>query len=290
MDNLIQLDRVSFRYFGMNKDVLNDISFSVNQGEILGIVGPNGSGKSTLLSLLEGINHPREGKLINNADSMGVVFQSNGYFDNLTVKENINMFSNMYKTAMPYSKINSLVGLHDIENKKLSSLSGGQRQRAFLAFGIVNNPSLLFLDEPTTGLDPENRLNLWNLIRKVAKTVVITSHYMDEVSYLCDRICFVDYGQIYAIGTEDELIRKSKAKGRLQFTVEDKKIIDSIKLQYECTCIDLNRYQILSPNVNEIAHKLLQQFDGEVENIRIDSPTLSDAYYEITGFNLGVRG
>lgn len=286
--NIIDLKNISYKYHGSNGLALKNISFGIRQGEILGVVGPNGGGKSTLLSIVEGINRKYTGEITSSVKSIGSVFQTNGYFDNLTVKENIKTFSSMYKHHLSYQELGKLIDLSEIENKKLGDLSGGQKQRVYLAFGILNDPDILFLDEPTTGLDPKNRMNLWKIIKCLTGTVVITSHYMDEVSFLCDRVCFINEGKLFAIGTPDELIEKSKVNGNLKFTCVDKQLIEELKQEYECRTIDQDRFQISVINANKLAETLISKYGKKLVDIKVENPTLNDAYYQITGFNLGV--
>lgn len=196
------------------------ISFSVNEGEIFGLLGPNGAGKSTTLEIIETLREKTEGKVF--VDGMdldrqpneikkiiGVQLQTSGYYPGLNLTELIRLFSGLYNQKADVTELLNLVNLKDKAKAKYKELSGGQKQRFSIATTLINRPKIIFLDEPTTGLDPQARRNLWDLIgdiRKKGTTVIITTHYMDEAEVLCDRVAVIDSGRIIAIDTPDKLI------------------------------------------------------------------------------------
>lgn len=203
------------------------ISFDVYKGEIFGLLGPNGAGKTTTLEIIEtlrdktsgevvvdGLNidqHPLEIKKI-----IGVQLQAAGYYPNLNLKQIINLFAGLYNREVDPMALLDTVNLRDKAKNKFKELSGGQKQRFSIATTLINEPRIIFLDEPTTGLDPQARRNLWELIKKLRErgaTVVITTHYMDEAEVLCDRVAIVDSGEIIALDTPDGLIDKLIASG-----------------------------------------------------------------------------
>lgn len=210
-----------------NKKVVKGVNFEVKSGEVFGILGPNGAGKTTTLEMIEALrpidkgevvlaginvaNRPHEVKQV-----IGVQLQSTSFYDHLTLKELLHMFGGMYHQNVQPIKLLKDVNLTDKANAEVSTLSGGQKQRFSVASALVNKPKVLFLDEPTTGLDPQARRNLWELIQDIQKkgiTVVLTTHYMDEAEILCDRIAIMDKGEIISLDTPANLIKALLKKG-----------------------------------------------------------------------------
>ncbi len=203
------------------------ISFSVNEGEIFGLLGPNGAGKSTTLEIIETLRPKTAGKVFVDGMNLdrepdeikkiiGVQLQTSGYYPLLNLTELIKLFSGLYNQKADATALLNLVNLKDKAKAKYKELSGGQKQRFSIATTLINQPKIIFLDEPTTGLDPQARRNLWDLvteIRKKGTTVIITTHYMDEAEVLCDRVAVIDSGKIIAIDTPDKLIDNLIASG-----------------------------------------------------------------------------
>src|SRR3954468_20941682 len=203
------------------------ISFEVYQGEIFGLLGPNGAGKTTTLEVIETLREKTSGEIIvdgfnidTDADNIkqriGVQLQAAGYYPNLNLSELIVLFSGLYGIDKTPMEMLEKVALTDKAKAKYKDLSGGQKQRFSIATTLINNPRIIFLDEPTTGLDPQARRNLWDLIKSIrakGTTVIITTHYMDEAEVLCDRIAFVDGGHIIGIDTPDHFIDQLVATG-----------------------------------------------------------------------------
>ncbi len=208
-------------------NAVKDISFDVYEGEIFGLLGPNGAGKTTTLEIIETLRDKTSGQITvdgfnieTDADSIkkriGVQLQAAGYYPNLNLSELIVLFSGLYGVNKTPTEMLEKVALTDKAKAKYKELSGGQKQRFSIATTLINNPRIIFLDEPTTGLDPQARRNLWDLIREIrdnGTTVVITTHYMDEAEVLCDRVAFVDGGRIIGIDTPDNFIDKLVASG-----------------------------------------------------------------------------
>ncbi|RYY36550.1 MAG: ABC transporter ATP-binding protein [Sphingobacteriaceae bacterium] len=206
---------------------VRDISFEVYEGEIFGLLGPNGAGKTTTLEIIETLREKTSGEIIvdgfnvdNDADSIkqriGVQLQAAGYYPNLNLSELIDLFSGLYGITKSPMEMLEKVALTDKAKAKYKQLSGGQKQRFSIATTLINNPRIIFLDEPTTGLDPQARRNLWDLIREIrdaGTTVVITTHYMDEAEVLCDRVAFIDGGKVMGIDTPDNFIDKLVESG-----------------------------------------------------------------------------
>src|ERR1700748_1736914 len=206
---------------------VNDISFEVYEGEIFGLLGPNGACKTTTLEIIETLRDKTSGEITvdgfdieKDADSIkkiiGVQLQAAGYYPNLNLSELIELFSALYGIDKSPMEMLEKVALTDKAKAKYKELSGGQNQRFSIATTLINDPRIIFLDEPTTGLDPQARRNLWDLIREIrdsGTTVVITTHYMDEAEILCDRVAFVEHAHIIGIDTPDHFIDELVASG-----------------------------------------------------------------------------
>jgi len=203
------------------------ISFEVYEGEIFGLLGPNGAGKSTTLEIIETLREKTGGEIIvagYNIDQdvnaikriIGVQLQTSGFYPGLNLTELIHLFAGLYNEPVDPGELLQLVNLEDKAKNKFKELSGGQKQRFSIATTLINKPRIIFLDEPTTGLDPQARRNLWDLIRDIRSkgtTVIITTHYMDEAEILCDRVAIMDQGKIIALNTPDHLIDDLVATG-----------------------------------------------------------------------------
>jgi ABC-2 type transport system ATP-binding protein len=208
-------------------EAVKGISFEVYQGEIFGLLGPNGAGKSTTLEIMETLREKTSGKVLINDLSVdtdkdaikkiiGVQLQSSGYYPGLNLLELIELFAGLYNQPADGMELLKLVNLTDKAKSKYKQLSGGQKQRFSIATTLINKPMIVFLDEPTTGLDPQARRNLWELIKNIrdtGTTVIITTHYMDEAEQLCDRIAILDEGKIVALNSPDKMIDDLIATG-----------------------------------------------------------------------------
>lgn len=208
-------------------EAVKGISFDVMEGEIFGLLGPNGAGKSTTLEIIETLREKTSGKItVDGYDVdaspneikkiIGVQLQSSGFYPGLNLLELIELFSGLYNRKVDPWELLDSVNLRDKAKAKVKELSGGQKQRFSIATTLINQPRIVFLDEPTTGLDPQARRNLWDLVKKIRKsgtTVIITTHYMDEAEYLCDRVAIVDSGTIVAMASPDQLIDELVATG-----------------------------------------------------------------------------
>jgi ABC-2 type transport system ATP-binding protein len=210
-----------------NFEAVKGISFDVHEGEIFGLLGPNGAGKSTTLEIIETLREKTSGKVIVDGldidkdhneikKIIGVQLQTSGFYPVLNLVELIDLFAGLYNREANAMELLDRVNLRDKAKSKVKELSGGQKQRFSIATTMINDPRIIFLDEPTTGLDPQARRNLWELIRDIRKkgtTVILTTHYLDEAEYLCDRVAIVDSGKIVAINTPDKLIDELVATG-----------------------------------------------------------------------------
>jgi ABC-2 type transport system ATP-binding protein len=208
-------------------EAVKGISFDVNEGEIFGLLGPNGAGKSTTLEIIETLRDKTSGTIIVDGFNLdhdagqikkiiGVQLQTSGFYPGLNLLELIDLFCGLYNTRVDSSKLLEMVNLRDKARNKYKEMSGGQKQRFSIATTLINKPRIIFLDEPTTGLDPHARRNLWELIRQIRSdgtTVIITTHYMDEAEYLCDRVAIMNEGKIIALQSPDRLIDDLVASG-----------------------------------------------------------------------------
>ena len=208
-------------------EAVKGISFDVFEGEIFGLLGPNGAGKSTTLEIIETLRDKTSGKIIVDGLDLdhdaaeikkiiGVQLQTSGFYPGLNLLELIDLFCGLYNIKTDRIELLEMVNLKDKAKNKYKEMSGGQKQRFSIATTLINKPKIIFLDEPTTGLDPQARRNLWELIRRIRKegtTVIITTHYMDEAEYLCDRVAIMDEGKIIALKSPDKLIDELVASG-----------------------------------------------------------------------------
>lgn len=208
-------------------EAVKGISFEVYEGEIFGLLGPNGAGKSTTLEIIETLRTKTSGEVWVNGFNLdkdpneikkviGVQLQATGFYPSLNLVELIELFEGLYNQKVDHKELLKLVNLEDKAKSKVKELSGGQKQRFSIATTLINSPAIIFLDEPTTGLDPQARRNLWDLIRNIrdkGTTVIITTHYMDEAEFLCDRVAIIDSGKIIALNSPDKLIDELVATG-----------------------------------------------------------------------------
>jgi ABC-2 type transport system ATP-binding protein len=225
MKNIIEVENLRKKY--SDKIAVDNISFKVRKGEIFGILGPNGAGKTTTMEMMESMRDIDGGSVIvcgidvkkhplRIKKLIGIQLQSSAFYDKVTLVESLRMFASFYGAQIDPMEILGEVDLTDKAKSFPEKLSGGQKQRFSIATALVNQPQVLFLDEPTTGLDPQARRNMWELIEKIRSkgiTVIMTSHYMEEAQRLCDRLAIMDDGKIIALDTPKNLIKKLLAKG-----------------------------------------------------------------------------
>ncbi len=214
---------------------VEDISFAVEPGEVFTIIGPNGAGKTTTLEMIEGLVTPDSGTIsfgplnwAKNSEqikiSIGVQPQASALFDMLTVKENLELFATFYPHSRPTAEVLEMINLTEQQHKYVKKLSGGQKQRLAIGLAMVNDPDIIFLDEPTTGLDPQARRNIWDIILKLkelGKTTILTTHYMEEAEKLSDRVCIVDQGKIVTMDTPAALIDRLTKEREVRLALMD---------------------------------------------------------------------
>ncbi len=285
---------------------VNDISFEVKEGEVFGLLGPNGAGKTTTLEIIEGIQQATKGEIsvlgidpqkqVNKIkERIGVQLQASAYFDYLTLEEILKLFGSFYKKQMNPDKLLKIVDLTEKKKSLVRHLSGGQKQRFSICASLVNDPQIAFLDEPTTGLDPQARHNIWEFIQKInkeGKTVILTTHYMEEAQELCDRVGIMDNGKIRALDTPINLINKLAASGRIAFQTDRK--ADLAELQEIDGVIKAeqtghHRYLFQVDKVTVTFPKLINWAKQKEINIIDEEVThadLEDVFLELTGKKL----
>lgn len=277
------------------------ISFSVSKGEIFGILGPNGAGKTTTLEILEGLKKPTSGKLEvlgldvkKEADQVkrriGVQLQSSDYLPLLTLAELIELFASFYGAKVDPLELLGFVGLADRSFEQVKNLSGGQKQRFTIATSLVNKPEIIFLDEPTTGLDPRARRDLWKLIREINSkgiTVVMTTHYMEEAEYLCNRVAIMDGGKILKIDDPKTLIDNLAHTTQISFftdtqiseeTWKEIPAIEKIYSNYPKVVLEITSLDSISDVV-----KLLREKNISFSGFTVRTASLEDVYLDLTG-------
>jgi ABC-2 type transport system ATP-binding protein len=284
---------------------VDDLSFSASCGEIYGLLGPNGAGKTTTLEMLEGLRKPDRGRLfINGYDVLkdlhkvkqiiGVQFQSTSIYNKIRISEAIKLFGGYYRKSRPVDELLELVALRDKSKSYHQHLSGGQQQRFALALALVNDPVVVFLDEPTTGLDPQARRNLWEIIagmKSEGKTVILTTHYMEEAERLCDRVAIIDHGRKIAEGPPRELIDGLAVESCLEFIADGRIDEQSLeKLPGVTKVISLDeRKELFSSNPEKTLHELVETARNrgvEIRDLHVRRPTLEDLFIEKTGRSL----
>lgn len=282
-------------------EAVRGISFSVRKGEIFGILGPNGAGKTTTLEIMEGLKRQTDGTCVvlgfdNLTHSseikkrIGVQLQNSEYLNNLNLSELLRLFASLYKIKINPVDVLSRVGLKDKAKSYVKHLSGGQKQRFTVATAIVHNPEILFLDEPTTGLDPQARREMWQLIKKLNAentTVVITTHYMEEAEYLCNRVAIMDSGQILKLDTPQKLIEASSKIYNVSFFTDQRiepdffaGIPDIIKtiIEYPKVIIEIGNIHVLAAIVER-----LKTSQTSYSFLNMKTATLEDVYLQLTG-------
>lgn len=282
------------------KDVtaVDNISFNVEQGHCFGLLGPNGAGKTTTIEIMEGIISPTsgqvlykgkeyEGKKVDESISqqIGIQFQHTALQDFLTVKETLNLFSSFYEHALAQENIIELCDLNSFLNRDNRLLSGGQRQRLLLALALINDPDIIFLDEPTTGLDPHARRNFWQLIKNIKaqnKTIILTTHYMDEAEQLCDDIVIMDQGKIIESGTPHQLLNKHFSEVFVYLPVEQ---VPSILIEKNKWKKLAGRIEITTQNVEQTL-TLLMKNKVSLAGLHVKSANLDDLFLHLTGHSL----
>lgn len=272
---------------------VNGVSFSLSAGTCFGLLGPNGAGKTTTVEILEGINAPTSGEILYKGEPVGkrfrneagIMFQSTALQDFISVRETLQMFARLYPKNADLDDLMKRCALTEYVEQDNRKLSGGQRQRLLLAIALVNDPDMIFLDEPTTGLDPQARRNFWDLIESIkaqGKTILLTTHYMDEAYVLCDAIAIMDHGKIIAQGTPKQLLEAHFNDVILQ--LPEASFADSGDFPYPLHK-HKGQVEITTQDVNHAIKELLARHIS-LTHLQIRSRNLDDLFLELTGKQL----
>jgi ABC-2 type transport system ATP-binding protein len=273
---------------------VNDVSFSVPEGSCFGLLGPNGAGKTTTIEIMEGILPPTAGEVRYRGEPLGqrfreeagILFQATALQDFLTVRQSLVLFRGLYERGLDVDEVIRICALEKLAGRDNRRLSGGQRQRLLLAIALVNDPGVLFLDEPTTGLDPQARRNFWDLVQSIkarSKTIILTTHYMDEAELLCDEIAIMDGGRIIAQGAPRRLLHEHFAEVLLELPRQE---FPDAARHLPLNVIDgSDRVEITTHDLDATLRTLI---DAKVplKNLRIRPPNLEDLFLELTGKEL----
>jgi len=298
-DSVIHIKNLH-KYYGNTKAV-DDISFEVRRGEIFGLVGPNGAGKTTTIECIEGLRKPDSGNLkvlgLNPSGnsrllkkSIGIQMQESELPDRIKVWEAIDLFSSFYNKTIKHDSLLKELGINDKKGAYFGRLSGGQKQRLFIALSLINDPELVFLDELTTGLDPQARRTAWELIKSInkkGKTIFLTTHYMEEAEKLCDRVGVIDHGKLVALDTPQKLISKIKAENRLIFSVAGTLDINKLKGMKSISNLEevggkITVYGHDKRMVKDVVNFLVNN-DIDFYDLRTEQATLEDTFLALTG-------
>jgi ABC-2 type transport system ATP-binding protein len=275
-------------------NAVDGVSFSVPEGICFGLLGPNGAGKTTTIEIMEGILAPNSGEVRYRGELLGssfreqagILFQKTALQDFLTVRQTLALFRGLYDRGLDVEEVIRLCSLEKLAGRDNRKLSGGQQQRLLLAVALVNDPTILFLDEPTTGLDPQARRNFWDLIQSIKarkKTVILTTHYMDEAQLLCDDIVIMDKGRIIARGGPRQLLQEHFAEVLLELPRHD--FPDEAR-RLELKILDsTDRVEIATRDVERTLRTLIEAH-VPLKNLRIRPPNLEDLFLELTGREL----
>lgn len=270
------------------------VSFAVNRGICFGLLGPNGAGKTTTIEIMEGILSATSGEVRycgealgrRSREESGILFQRTALQDFLTVRQSLTLFRNLYARGHSVDELIKLCELEKLQNRDTRKLSGGQQQRLLLAIALANDPEVLFLDEPTTGLDPQARRNFWGLVQSIkssGKTILLTTHYMEEAELLCDEIAIMDRGHIIAQGGPRELLRKHFAEIMLELPRQD--------FPAQARTLPLRLFEAgdrIEITTDDLDGTLRALMDAHVPltQLRIRPPNLEDLFLELTGAEL----
>jgi ABC-2 type transport system ATP-binding protein len=282
---------------------VNGLNLEVFAGECFGLLGPNGAGKTTTVEILEGLTPADEGKveLLGQhwngggdralRERIGVQLQETQLAEKVTVAETIRLFRSFYQRGHAVEEVIRTVGLEEKRDSRVGKLSGGQKQRLAVACALVSDPELLFLDEPTTGLDPQARLSLWDIVEKFREgggTILLTTHYMEEATRLCDRVAIMDHGKVIALGTPADLIESLGADQVIEFSVTNPLADDTLTSLPAVKNLH-NRGEIYALTVSEIGVALpallaeIERQQSEIVTLTTHQATLEDVFVSLTG-------
>jgi ABC-2 type transport system ATP-binding protein len=286
---------------------VDGLDLEIRAGECFGLLGPNGAGKTTTIEICEGLTDPDEGEVVvlgrrwgehdrELRELLGISLQETQFSEKLTVEETVRLFRSFYRRGPPAEEVIGTVQLQEKRTGRVGQLSGGQRQRLALACALVGDPALLFLDEPTTGLDPQSRRQLWELIERFkadGRAILLTTHYMEEAERLCDRVAIVDHGRVIALGTPRELVASLSAKHVVEFaTAPGAPVREEALRQVDGVEAAVRRddtYRIRVAELHRAVPALLAELRRQgvqLTELRTHSASLEDVFVELTGRHL----
>lgn len=303
MSKVVEVESLVKRYGSLA--AVDDVTFSVEEGEVFGVLGPNGAGKTTTVEMIEGLRKPDSGSIrVLGIDTLreperikeliGVQLQTTSLYDRIRVKEAVDLFGGYYRRAIPTATLLDEVSLTDKTNSYVSELSGGQRQRLALALALVNDPGMVFLDEPTTGLDPQARRSVWGTIaglRQKGKTIILTTHYMEEAEKLCRRVAIMDHGKIITLDTPDALIAGAGLDSRIE--LDD--VPEALRSALERTDLpvrvseDGDKMILHTKKSSQVLKEITRvatEHDIDLGSISVQKATLEDVFLTLTGRQL----
>lgn len=289
MSHIIEVQNLTKRYGSLT--AVNNVSLKVPEGVCFGLLGPNGAGKTTMIEIMEGIREATEGTVLYRGEPLGpryhervgIQFQQTALQEYITVEETLHTFRRLYSTQRDFDELVEMTNLTELLKKDNRKLSGGQRQRMLLALALVNDPDLIFLDEPTTGLDPQARRNFWELIKRITaekRTVILTTHYMEEAELLSDEIAIMDHGRIIAQNSPERLLKDHFAGVfvRLPHPTSGARLPERTRHYDEYVDIQTDAVDATVKELLAAGHNL----DG----LSIHRPNLDDLFLELTGTSL----
>jgi ABC-2 type transport system ATP-binding protein len=286
---------------------VDGLDLEIRAGECFGLLGPNGAGKTTTIEICEGLTEPDEGEVLvlgrrwgehdrELRELLGISLQETQFSEKLTVEETVRLFRSFYRRGPSAEAVIGTVQLQEKRTGRVGQLSGGQRQRLALACALVGDPALLFLDEPTTGLDPQSRRQLWELIERFkadGRAILLTTHYMEEAERLCDRVAIVDHGRVIALGTPRELVASLSAEHVVEFAAApDAPVLAEVLRRVdgvEAAVRHGDTYRIRAAELHRTVPALLAELHRhgvQLTELRTHSATLEDVFVELTGRHL----
>ena len=302
MPKIIDVNKLHKSYGSLT--AVNDVSFAVEEGEIFGMVGPNGAGKTTTIECIEGLREPDGGEIsllgmqpIKDKEAVyqqiGIQLQESSLPSRLKVKEALDLFASFYGNSESPAKLLSELGLEEKRNTSFATLSGGQKQRLFIALALINKPKIVFFDELTTGLDPQARHSMWEMVKKIrdgGSTVFLTTHFMEEAEKLCDRVLILDHGSIVALDSPTRLVDKIGAEMRISFSLPlnyptpDFKNIPQVKRIEKVE----ERVMVFGRGERFISKVVACLEDEKIpfHDLHIEQPNLEDVFLALTGHEM----
>jgi ABC-2 type transport system ATP-binding protein len=282
---------------------VDGISFEVEQGEIFGFLGPNGAGKTTTIEMIEGYRVPDSGRVTvlglhprqddyELKERVGILLQETALYQDLKVIELLHLFASYYRSSVDTDGLLEMIGLQEKQGAFIRELSGGQKQRVAIALTLINDPELVFLDEPTAGLDPQSRRATWNWIGRAkdeGKTVFLTTHYIDEAEEICDRVAIMDHGKIIALDTPRRLMASLEIEQRIEFVIEgalDAAVLERMPGVTKARPAGDGAYTIYAPEAHMALKSLLAQAEEQgctLKGLTVEGATLEDVFIRLTG-------